>query len=78
MFFCSYFALSGLRALTSTTPSQPPAASMMFHQPGEPVEISRLSRARVAGFARRALSESLPPSNAQLGIVASRPVPPAV
>ena len=39
-------------------PSQPPAASMMFHQPGEPVAISRLSRARISGSARRAFSES--------------------
>ncbi len=42
-------AFSGLRAFASTTPSQPPAASMMFHQPGEPVCSSRLSRARISG-----------------------------
>src|SRR5205085_4175722 len=74
----SYFLFVGLRAFTRTTPPQPPAASTMFHQPGDPVVISLLSRARIDGLASRARSESAPPSCAQLGIVASRPVPPPV
>src|ERR1041384_1681176 len=85
---CSSFAIplrflplnrsfSGFRALASTMFSHPPEASTMFHQPGEPVFTSRLSRARIAGSLRRARSESWPPSKAQEGMVASSPVPPA-
>ena len=45
----SNLVFDGLCAFARTIPSQPPAASTMFHQPGEPVTISRLSRARTAG-----------------------------
>ena len=51
----------GLLAFMSTTASQPPDASRMFHHPGEPVTCSRFSRARIAGSANRARSESVPP-----------------
>ena len=64
--------------MTSTTPSQPPAASTMFHHPGYPVTSSSFIRARTSGRAILARTESMPPSNAQLGMVASSPVPPAV
>src|SRR4029079_7805861 len=74
----SYFALLESRALASTMFSQPPDDSMMFHHPGEPLFTSRFRRARISGLLKRARSESPPPSCAQLGIVASRPVPPAV
>jgi electron transport complex protein RnfA len=71
-------ALSGSRAFASTMPSHPPAASTMLDQPGAPVTISRFRRARISGSSRRFLSASRPPSCAQVGIAASRPVPPAV
>ena len=43
-FLPSKRALSLFCALTRTMLSQPPAASTMFHQPGEPVLISFLRR----------------------------------
>ena len=42
-----------LRGFARTTPFHPPAASMMFHQPGEPFRISCLSRRRMSGSASR-------------------------
>ena len=59
---CSYFALAGFRALTSTTPSQPPAASMMFHHPGEPgLDLALEARAdRRIGEARCAANRRRP------------------
>src|SRR5260370_1030597 len=51
---------------------------MMFHHPGDPVLISRFSRSRIFGSAKRSSSAFLPPSCAQEGMVASNPVPAAV
>ncbi len=50
----------------------------MFHHPSEPVSISRFSRSRTSVRPIRARTESIPPSNTHEGIVASRPLPPAV
>ena len=76
----SYRAFPSLRALTSTMPSQPPEPTPRCStNPRSLSRLRRFNRSRTSGRAEASHAGSRhPPSAAQLGIVASRPVPPAV
>jgi hypothetical protein len=68
MFFCSY-RIVGIARVHENHAVPSAGSSMMFHQPGEPVVISRLSRARIVD-SPNVPSATVAASNAQLGIVA--------
>ncbi len=76
--FPSYFLSAGFRTAESITPAAPPEPTHWFDQASLSSAISRFTRARIAGSARRATSFSFPPSRTHGGRQASRPFEPAV